>query len=260
MTDIRAISWNEHSTKRWVKPSSYAFAARDHIAMVALHEIPKAMMQFPIPFIRNAEGYLPVVLQGFANGQNFAVSEQGHWLAEYIPAVYRCYPFRMAKNTDGNFVLCIDQASELVREGIAGFRFFDEDRKPSQETQAILGLLKQLEDDRVIMAKACQILDEQGVMEPWPLQIQTAEGLLPVSNLHRLNEAKLNQLPTEALLALRSCGGLTLSYGHLFSMQQIHLLAGIAQRKSWANKQQQMGQTPSLDIKEEEGILSFTNL
>lgn len=261
MSSLYAVSWSEHSNKRWVKPSSYAFAARDHMAHVSLHEISRAMMQFPIAFIRNESGYLPVVLQGFAAGQNLAVSEQGQWLAEYIPASYRCYPFRMAKNAEGSLVLCVDHASGLVQESIVGHQFFDEERKPSAEINAVVGILKQIESDRPAMTKACQILDEQGVIEIWPLQIQTAEGSIPVPNLYRINEGKLNQLSPDALIALRNCGGLTLSYGHLFSLQQIFSLAGIAQRKSWANKQQmQSQQPPSLNIAEEEGILSFRNL
>jgi hypothetical protein len=260
MSDLRAVTWTAHNNLRWMKPSSFAFAARDNLVMIGLHEVAKVMMQLPIGFIRHKTAFVPVALMGVLPGQNLVISPHGKWLADYIPALYRSYPFRMADNGDGKFALCIDHASDLVHDKIAGFRFFEDEKKPSQETSAIINLLIQLETDRAAQGKICALLDELGLFEAWPLKVQAAEGIQQIPNLYRINETRLNELPAEALFALRNAGGLALVYGHLFSMQQIQHLASVAQRKSWASKAEQSSQAPQLNIGEEEGIVSFANL
>lgn len=260
MADIRVVSAAGHLDKRWINSPTYHFARHDDKILIGIHEIPKVMMQLPLAFTRLDDGLALVALMGFAPGRNLVVTNEGRWLAEYIPVLYRCYPFRIARNGDGNLVLCVDHASGLVQEGITGYRFLDDDKKPAAETKAAMTALVQLENERPVMKRACSVLEQYGVVEPWPLKIQMDESQVhSVENIFRIDEVRLNQLPGEALNELLQCGGLTMSYGQLFSMQHIRQLATLTQRQHWA-EQAHGNQQPALNIVDEEGILSFSRL
>ncbi len=120
MPDIRVLSPLEHGNKRWVKPVNFSFALKDRVVALGLSEIPKAMMSLPIAFVKNDSSYMPVAVQGFVSGQNLLVTPQGQWVADYIPVLYRSAPFKLAKNSNGQFVLCADHESGLVIDTIAG--------------------------------------------------------------------------------------------------------------------------------------------
>ena len=100
MTEIRAISANEHANKRWFKPTDFRFAARDRFVAIGFSEIPKAMLSLPLGLVKNDTSYNLVVVQGFLPGQNLLVTPQGQWVADYIPVLYRSLPFRLAKAND----------------------------------------------------------------------------------------------------------------------------------------------------------------
>ena len=137
----------------------------------------------------------------------------------------------------------------------------DEEKKPAKETNAIAAQLMQFESERPRMIQACKLLDEHGVIEPWPLQVQNGDKVEVVEGLFRINEAKLMELPPEALADIRNCGGLMLSYAQLFSMQHMQQLGTVAQRNHWAARAAAMSnKVAALDIVDDNGILSFVNL
>lgn len=261
MPEIRVISWQDHGHKRWLKPNSYAFTAQDQVVAIGLSEIPRLMMSLPIAFAKAESSYLPVALLGFRPAQNLLVGAQGQWLADYIPLLYRSYPFKLARNSENQYVLCVVEESGLVTEGPIGIRFFDENRKPTEETNAVANALMQFENDRSLFLNACRILAEHDVIEPWPFRVQEPDGVNTYEGLFRVNEVKLNSLPADALVALRNTGGLAICYGHLFSMQHVQQLANTQHRTAWSNRQQEpSGKVAGLNIVDDNGTLSFANL
>lgn len=261
MTDIRVISPTEHGNKRWFKPANFAFAARDRLLVVAISEMPKAMMSLPLAFARHGGQYLPIAVQGFTDGQNLLVGADGKWLADYVPVLYRSYPFKLAKNAEGHFVLCVDHDSGLVTDTPAGFQFFSDEKSLSPEVNAIASQLMQLESERVRSIQICKLLDDHGVIDNWPIQLQVGTEVRTVEGIYRVNEQKLNQVPAEVLAELRNAGGLMICYAQLFSMQHLQQLGNVAQRTHWANTANVGGgKVAALNIVDDNGILSFANL
>lgn len=258
MSDIRVITYPEHGEKRWLKPTNFSFTQKDRVVALGLSEIPKAMMSLPIAFIKN-ESYIPVAVLGFANGRNLLVTPSGQWVADYIPALYRCNPFKLAKNANGQFVLCADHESGLISNTAAGIQFFSDEKTISAETNAIATQLMQFESERARLHQTGQLLSRHNVIEPWPIQIQQDKEVQTVEGLYRINEHALNELPAEALAEIRSTGGLMICYAQLFSMQHLQQLGNVAQRTHWANRAA-AGAVASLNITDDNGILSFANL
>lgn len=261
MPDIRVISPTEHGNKRWFKPTHYGFAVKDRVVALGLSEIPKAMMSLPIAFIKSENAYMPAVVQGLAEGQNLLVTPAGQWVADYIPTLYRSYPFKLAKNAGGQYVLCVDHDSGLITDTPAGFQFFTEEKALSAETNAVAAQLMQFESERARSAEICKLLDEHAVIEAWPIQLQQGDEIQTIAGLYRINEKKLNELPAEALSAIRNLGGLMICYAQLFSMQHLQQLGSVAQRTHWANTANiGGGKVAALNIVDDNGILSFANL
>jgi hypothetical protein len=261
MTDIRVVSPAEHANKRWFKPTNYSFTARDRLMVLGLSEIPKAMMSVPLAFAKHNGQFVPVVMQSFTDGQNLLVTAGGQWVADYIPLLYRSYPFKLAKNTEGQFVLCIDHDSGLITDTPAGFQFFGEGNSLSAEVTAIASQLMQFEAERTRSMQLCKLLDEQGVIDSWPIQLQEGTEVRTAEGIYRINEQKLNQITGDALAEIRNLGGLMVCYAQLFSMQHLQQMGNVAQRTHWANNANAgASKVAALNIVDDNGILSFANL
>lgn len=261
MSDIRVISLAEHGNRRWLKPTNFSFALKDRVVALGLSEIPKAIMSLPIAFIKAESSYTPVAIQGFINGQNLLVTPTGQWVADYVPTIYRCNPFKLAKNANGQFVLCADHESDLITDAAVGFQFFSDEKSLSPEANAIATQLMQFEAERARSTQICNLLAENHVIESWPIQIQQDNSVQTVEGLYRINEQKLNELPAPVLAEIRNVGGLMMSYAQLFSMQHVQQLGNVAQRTHWANRAKVGGdKVAALNIVDDNGILSFANL
>ncbi len=261
MADIRVISYNEHGNKRWFKPADFRFAAKDKVVAVTLSEIPKAMLSLPLAFIKTDLSYQPVVVQGLLEEKNLLITPNGQWVADYIPLLYRTMPFKLAKNAEEQFVLCVDHESGLVTDTPAGYRFLEDEKKMSAEANANATLLMQFEADRPRTAQACKLLGDYGVIEPWVLQLQQNDEIVTTEGLYRINENKLMEVPAEVLAQLRDCGGLMLCYAQLISTHHMQHLGTLLQRTHWAVKAAESAtKVAPLNITDDNGILSFAKI
>ncbi|MEC4723576.1 SapC family protein [Noviherbaspirillum sp. CPCC 100848] len=219
-----AVSKDRHANKCWRLNSSHHFAAPDTIVPLTAQELPQAVMALPVAFIASGEVFDLVAVQGLAPGRNTFVASDGRWLAAYIPAVYRTYPFKLANADDGQYVLCIDESSGLVTEGPDGETFFDVDGKPTQAVKEVLNSLTQQQANCKATAGICLVLQKHKLIQPWQLQVQTGEKTQPIEGLYRVDEAALNSLPAQAFIELRDTGALAAAYCQLLSMQNVQKL------------------------------------
>lgn len=232
MANLQPITLSRHRDQRWARCADYRFAAADPLAPLVVQELPKALMSLPIGFIEQSDGYGLVAVQSLQPGQNLFVSADGRWLGGYVPAVYRGYPFALAKTEDGQHVLCIDEDSGLVlAQPLAGEGepFFDVHDHPAEPVRKVLDFLQQVAANRAQTATLCAQLADHGLIQPWPLKVTTADGERPVAGLHRIDEAALNALAGEPFETLRQAGALPLIYCQLLSMQQVRSLGKLAE-------------------------------
>ncbi len=257
MAEIHAVSFSRHGNKRWSRAKDYFIYQRDTIAALNAQELPAAMMAVAIGLIPEANGFTTVAIQSLQATQNLYVAPNGSWQGEYIPAIYRNYPFQVLKNTNNDDVLCINEGSGLINESDTGELFFTTDGKPTDGIQELFRSLVQYEKNKTNTRNICDILQKYELIQPWELKVKNDEVISNVDGFYRIDEAKLNSLPTEAFLELRTSGALLVAYCQLLSMQKLPLLGKLAAANAQAARS--IAQDVGAKISEEHGILSFSN-
>ena len=224
MPQIVPITKQNHSDKSWNRFSSYTFTAKDNLAPIAAAEIPKAVHAFPLAFVKYQENYTLVALLSLTPGTNMFVAPGGQWLGAYVPSVFRCYPFMLA-NAEGQEdpVLCVDDASDLIKAEKGAEPFFDEQGELSESVKGIIDFLSKLDQNRRATNQAVAALAEAGVIAEWALKIKDGDQEKPVTGLYCIDEAKLNALDDEQFLTLRKTGSLLIAYSQMLSMGNIQI-------------------------------------
>lgn len=222
MSDWLAISRSEHANATYRARSDYAFAAAQRVVPVLMAELPRLMPHYVLGFVREAETIAPVALLTLPGAANLYVNTEGKWLAEYVPAALRGYPFRLLPTTNAGDeeAFCIEkQHLQGPDEGLALFDASGDLATPAQET---FDFLKQCATNRKATLAAASALDAAGVLAPWPLKVATDEETAPVAldGLWRVDETALNALPADTFAALREGGALALAYTQMLTGQQ----------------------------------------
>lgn len=218
--NIQLITKDAYANKYWQPFSSYQFAKEALIAPLVMAELIKAQQSIPIAFTKTDNNYIPVAVLGLTDG-NALVNQHGQWFPNaYIPAVFRSYPFRLAKNEDNQLLLCIDEDSGLVND-TTGEAFFDAQGKPTERVQAILNMLVHIDNNQTATQTAIAALAAHNLILPWEFTLQTDQGTKTIEGLYRIDEAALNSLTGEALAEVIKAGGLVVAYAQLFSMHNL---------------------------------------
>jgi hypothetical protein len=217
MPEWITLSKTAHRDARLLPRDGYRFAENERAVPVLLAELNKVIPHYVLGFVPRGEGYTPVAVLGAQD--NAYLAPDGRWLAPYVPATLRGYPFALASAEDGKQVLAIDADLLASDDGEA---LFTEDGETSDMVQTTLDFLQQCEKNRAATAQAAAKLNEHGLLAPWELTVPTdAEGGTPVKldGLYRVDEARLNALSGEALADLQGAP-LALAYAHLFATAQ----------------------------------------
>lgn len=232
MPELEIVTPDSHMGKRWRSFSNYLFAHADSLCPLVVFELPKAAMHLPIAFATIDSQLTIVAVQGLEPGKNLLVTEDGMWRAGYVPAPYRSYPFLIGKMSDEQEVLCVDVASGLVTSSLEDQRFFGEDGKPAAKIAELLNFLTHLTTNRRTTNELAAMLQEFGLIEPWPITLTLNNQSQSIEGLFRINEVVLRALPSEQLGKLRDAGALPVIYCQLLSMQNISRLTQLMQNNN----------------------------
>ena len=227
MPSIKAVNKKHHAAKKWLRQRDNQFAADIQTAPIAGAELPECVRSFPLGLVEQNGTYSLVALFGVMPGQNLFVAPAGKWAGQYVPAVLRAYPFRLAETGEGSLALCVDDDSGLVKDLTApeeGIPFFDGEGKPHPQTQKMADFLTLTHRGIQQMQKAAAVLAELNLLEPWPLKVKDGEVEKTLTGISRVNEQTLNALEGHELVKLRDGGALAVAYGQLLSMGNIALL------------------------------------
>ena len=233
-SEFVVVSKERHSSKSWRKVTNFGFASGTNLVPVSSGELSHVTLSYPLVFVADgAQQQTLVAMLGMLPGQNFFLRADGQWIGDYVPAALRGYPFQLVRSEQDEFTLVVNEASGLVADGREGVPFFDGDSaEPHTETKALLNFLHSYHQGLKAAASAVAAIEAAGLIEPWPLNIETAEGVKPVGGVGRISEARLGALPIEELDRLRQTGGLMVAYAQLFSMQNLRKLQLLAQMKA----------------------------
>jgi len=236
-----AVNYEQHAALRMADKPDYSFAAQADALPLLVSELSAALRHYPLAFLETGPGSAPllVAITGLANGHNLFIDDQGQWLSSaYVPAYVRRYPwFAVQVPSQSDPLLAMDDtATQLSLE--QGTPLFDEQGQPSARLQQVMAF----EREYITAAQRTQAmalaLRQAQVLEPGQFTL-TAQGGEPrqLNGLLVVSEARLQQLPPEALATLHSADAMGLAYAQLLSMGNfVHLPLGTEANKATVKK------------------------
>ncbi len=223
---IVPVNNQAHANKRVKEIADFAFASKTHLAYLTLQEFGRAASIYPIVFLEDkaADGFRPVALMGLTPEQNLFVDAAGKWQASYIPAIIRRYPFALtASDQDGQFVVCIDEASSLVND-TEGAALFDISGAPTQLIDNVKRYLSDLHQMELATNQFCKFIASHNLFTPLNLRVQDGGKTKEIAGCYVINEERLGKLSDELFLSLREKQYLSVIYAHLLSLGQTERL------------------------------------
>lgn len=225
------LSRQAHATVHYRPRQGYQHAAGDCLVNVLLAELPRLLPHYLLGFTLDAEGAAqPVALLGLAQGNNLYLHPDGRWLADYVPAAMRGYPFALvqppqADLSEGQSALSLAQ-TELLTEGEAGQPLMGADGQLAPTVAAIADFLQSCQHNRQQTLTAARQLAEASLLTPWPLKVklQVDEEPVPLTGLHCVDMQRLNSLDPATYAALQG-PAMALAHAQHFSMTNTEQLS-----------------------------------
>jgi hypothetical protein len=210
----------EHAGLTLAETTDWRFAANEMLVPVAFSEMADIAREYPLIFVKDKP--LVYALTGIMQGVNAYVTEDGKWLATYIPARLRCHPIGLTPlpNKPGEFAIVADaDAPQLISQ--SGKLLF-ENGQPSVFLQQRLNLLKSLQQAERVTQALVQVIQGTGLLKDQNITVKKpSQQTTQIKGLQIVDEQKLNALPHEAFVKLRDQGTLPLIYAHLLSLANL---------------------------------------
>lgn len=230
MPKLTPLSRTRHAQERWLRPTDYAYAAREAMVPLVARELLRAALSLTIGFVDAGGRYLPVALLALKEGENLYVGANGKWQGDYVPAAYRGYPFALVRSSEDKLILCMDEDRPLPPDG-EGEPLFDATGEAAPAVGEVLDFLRQVEMNRQQTQAICALLQARQLFVPWPIRLPqqagAESGTQQIEGLYQIDEKALLALSAEDFDPLRQAGALPLIYAHLLSTQH---LKGLVQR------------------------------
>lgn len=216
-----ALTKERHRSLRIDPEAGYRFASHANSVGVSTVEFKKAAWEYPIVFRKENGNVYPIVVLALGQDINLFVSEDGRWLADYVPAYVRRYPFILASQNRGeSFAVCID-------ETFAGFNtergepLFLEDGSESPFLSKAIGFLKEYQQQHERTREFSENLRALNLLEPMQANVSLNSGRrFSMAGFMVVNNDRLQALEPERLSGLIKTGQLELIYLHLFSLSR----------------------------------------
>ncbi len=208
--------------------ANYKHTSETNSLYIAAIEFIKAANEYPIVFgIAEDDSVFPVVILGLRKNENLYVNKKGEWLANYIPAYVRRYPFILATGEEGSdqFTVCIDSDCPGFNDKGNGTALFDKDGNESDLLNNSVEFLKEYQNHIQLTTLFCKNIKDLGLLEPMKADIKMADGEeLSLGGFMGINREKLKAIDADALVNLVKTDQMELIYAHLTSLGNIDSL------------------------------------
>lgn len=224
---IVPLNKNQHGDF-YIEPArNYKYTKETNSIYIAAIEFPSASKEYPIVFGKNNDGEIfPVVLLGLENKQNLYLGKKGEWLASYVPAYVRRYPFILAINSGNgnNFTVCIDENFSGFNTNKKGERLFNEMGEESELLKKSVGFMKDYQNQIQLTNLFCININNLGLLEPMQANIEKSGKKQALGGFLCVSRNKLKSLPDNQLAELVKSDQIELIYAHLNSLSNIDRL------------------------------------
>jgi hypothetical protein len=214
------VSGGRHG-KCSVEVRNYEFSRGVNSVPIVAAEFPQAAAEYAIVFAGNADEIMPAVILGAREKENLYLSEEGGWLAKYVPAFLRRYPFVFSvREEPKTFTLCVDEAFPGLNYLGRGQALFTPEGKPTPYVQSVLNFLQEYVAQAERTKAFCKKLADLKLLEPMQAQFTLGSGeKASLRGFLAVDRNKLKALGGDALAELAKTDELELLYLHLHSMR-----------------------------------------
>lgn len=218
---------NNHRNLRLTPPAErFKFAVESVAVPVTPLEFAGVCHEYPIVFAVDEErAGMPMVLTGLREGENLFVNDKGVWLADYVPAFVRRYPFVLNVNEqEQSFLVIIDEAFEGF-SNTEGEPLFDEEGKEAPFLQQTLTFLRDFHEATRMSDDFMKRLKQLDLLIPHTVEIRDADGVRgTLTGFSIVDEKRLLALDDKTMLELARSGDLGRIYAHLLSLGNVQRL------------------------------------
>jgi SapC len=223
---IAFLNFSEFKQRKFTRLNDFSFASTTGSIPLLGIEFVEAAKEFPIVFFKNSEGeYIPAVLLGVRQEQNYIVSPEGKWQAHFIPSYVHRYPFlSMVGEKEDSLNICIDETYPGL-DAEEGELLFQEDGTPGPALEEAMKLMQAHHFQMTHTTDFCRRLSEHDLLEERQLTAQLVmqgeSKTFKVSGIHIINEEKLLGLDQEKVMDYFRKGEMAWICCHLISLNNL---------------------------------------
>ncbi len=216
--NLEALDSDKHKHLRFTRTRDFGFAAGLASAPLSGSEMAEASKCFPVVF--STEGpLLPLAILSIKEGVNGFVDAKGQWLAPYVPAHVRRYPFILGNtDTPDNFTIMLVPGAAHFADP-AGEALFTADGERGPTLSTAIDFLTAFQQEIVATEKLLAPLAETGVLTVQRLEIADFEGkTASIEGVRTIDREKLLALDDKTLAGWVRDGVMTMIDAHLASL------------------------------------------
>jgi hypothetical protein len=219
-----------HLALRFTPPSDYGFCRHLTSAPLMGVEFPAACRQYPIVFVNAAGSTQALAVLSLRGGENAFVGEHGQWMATYLPAFVRRYPFVLAEipGNPADYDVAFDEASGCFSPD-RGEPLFSSEGEPLPILRSQIEFLRAFQQEHQRVREFIQALEAANLLVQQNVDVVRADReRFGVRNALVVDESKLASLPVETVKSFLTAGYFGWIYAHLISLQCFLALANRA--------------------------------
>ena len=226
----RAVPVSVDRHREWCVQTgaNFAYSRNTNSVPLTAVEFERAASEYPVVFSAAGPGeVVPVAILGLGDRQNLFISPDGSWVADYIPAFVRRYPFIFAVDESSNrFTLCIDESYSGCNQEGKGERLFSDEGQPSPFLSQRLGFLGEYQAQHQRTMTFTASLRQLGVLEPVRAEVSAQGGAKSsLSGFQVVSRDRLNALDDATLAGMVRTGQMDWIASHLRSLARFDGLA-----------------------------------
>ena len=237
---VVALSDQAHANLKVRPATSFAYAARTNSVPLLAGEFFECAREYPIVFARSETGLLPAALLGLRDSENLYVDAAGKWDARYVPAFVRRYPFVPGRGSQGELLVCIDEASPCF-DSVEGDALFA-GGKPTAPLEHAIKFLAEFHQAAAATEQLGRRLDELGLLRQADSVAQLNDGSqFRLNGLNVVDETKLRALDRDTVQELFVNGSLAAIYAHIMSLGNLGVLVDRLSRRGTGSRGTESG-------------------
>lgn len=229
---LELLSREKHSNLKLQQLSNLFFAKNMGSTPVLISETGKLGLTFPIVFTAEENPSITAITS--LGNDNLAITKDGKWITDYVPAVYRKYPFtyvNIKENAEEKVVAIDVEAQNLSTE--EGIPLFDENNEQTQLLKDTIHFLTSYEEESMKTKSIAKIISDTNILEDREISVgEGEEKKVLVKGFKVVSKEKLDALD-DAILALWVRNGIISFINlHIKSLDNMQTLMNLSTQRN----------------------------